>query len=239
MSKSSTWQWVTNWQPCPVCGKPDFAKMAADFRAAVRPEALDKLAASLGVSVESLTRLGVGWSAKHRAWSFPMQDAVGNVLGVRLRLVNGRKLSVKGGKEGLFIPSPRPNPLPEGEGTHAPLLIAGGPTDTAVFLDLGFSVVGRLSWIGGVELLVKLAREYRPAEIAIVADGDLAGQRGAETLGVVLLAYWQSVRIITPPIPFKDARAWRQGGATAADVQSLIDAAPVRKLTIAAKRKKT
>ena len=101
----------------PSNGKSNFAKLAADYRAAVRPEALDKLAAALGVSADSLTRLGVGWSAKHRAWSFPMQDAVGNVLGVRLRLPGGKKLSVTDSKEGLFISSPHPNPLPKGEGT--------------------------------------------------------------------------------------------------------------------------
>ena len=32
-------------------GKPDVAKMAADYRAAVRPEALTRLAVALGVSV--------------------------------------------------------------------------------------------------------------------------------------------------------------------------------------------
>ena len=48
----------------PGNGKPDFAKLAADFRAAVEPEALDKLAVALGVSVESLRRLGIGWSDK-------------------------------------------------------------------------------------------------------------------------------------------------------------------------------
>ena len=103
----------------PSNGKPDVAKLATDFRAAVRPEALGKLAVALGVSVESLTRLGIGWSAQRRAWTFPMRDAGGNVLVIRLRLPNGKKLSVRGGKEGLFVPNPHPNPLPEGEGTES------------------------------------------------------------------------------------------------------------------------
>jgi hypothetical protein len=67
----------------PVNGKVDFAKLAADSRQGVKPEALDKLAVSLGVSIESLRRLGVGWSAQHRAWSFPMSNAAGGVLGIR------------------------------------------------------------------------------------------------------------------------------------------------------------
>ncbi len=230
-------------------GEIDFNKLAADCVAAVQPEALDKLAASLGVSVESLRRLGVGWSAQHRAWTFPMQNADGAVLGIRLRLPGGKKISVKGGHEGLFLPSPHPNPLPEGEGTRVEnplpkgeraddmLLVAEGPTDCAALLDMGFDAVGRPSCEGGVKLLVELVRNQKPSGVVIVADSDAPGQRGAETLAIVLLAYSQSVRIISPPARFKDLRAWRQGGAMAADVQQAIDAAPVRKLRVLIRRK--
>ena len=61
--------------------KIDFAKLTNECAAAMQPEALTRLAAALGVSIESLVRLGMGWSARHRAWSVPMQDAAGNVLG--------------------------------------------------------------------------------------------------------------------------------------------------------------
>ena len=108
---------------------------------------------ALGVSVESLRRLGVGWSAKHRAWAFPMSNAAGDVLGIRLRLPGGKKLSVKGGKEGLVHSRRGPLRLPSG---RLLLLIAEGPTDTAALLDLGFSAVGRPSCTGGVKLLVEL-----------------------------------------------------------------------------------
>ena len=113
----------------------DFAKLAADFRAAVRPEALDKLAVALGVSVESLRRLGVGWSAKHRAWAFPMSNAAGDVLGIRLRLPGGKKLSGKR-RQGRAVHSRR-CPLSDCPATTDCLLIAEGPTDTAALLDLG------------------------------------------------------------------------------------------------------
>lgn len=206
-------------------GKVDCAKMAADFRAAVAFPSLNHVAEFLGPSVESLTRLGVGWSAKHRAWAFPMQDAVGNVLGIRLRLPGGKKLSVKGGNEGLF--------LPEGfDVAGGVLLIAEGATDTAALLDLGFSAVGRPSCSGGVKLLVEFVRKHRPVGVVIVADGDEPGRRGAEALAAVLVAYCPEVRVIAPPAPFKDARAWRQGGATAADVRTAIAAAPARRLAV-------
>jgi len=218
----------------------DLDKLAADFLAAVTPEALDKLVVALGVSAESLTRLGVGWSAQHRAWAFPMSNAVGNVLGIRLRLPGGNKISVKGGKEGLF--------LPEGLGTvvsvsqnQAPalLLIAEGPTDTAALLDLGFSTVGRPSCTGGVKLLVELTQKHRPEGVVIVADGDVPGRRGAETLAATLMAHCPMVRMIAPPAGVKDMREWRRGGATAADVQTAIDAAEVRKLPVSIRKRKS
>jgi hypothetical protein len=207
----------------------DFAKLAADFRAAVRPEALDKLAQSLAVSVESLRRLGIGWSVRHRCWSFPMSNAAGNVLGIRLRRPDGRKLSVRGGKEGLLIP--------DGLDAHDLLLTAEGPTDTAALLDLGFNVVGRPSCMGGVKLLVELARKLKPSGVVIVADGDAPGQRGAESLAVTLMAYCPAVRVITPPSGIKDAREWTRRGAAAGDVQAVIAAAPVRKLVVCVQRR--
>jgi hypothetical protein len=141
-----------------------------------------------------------------------------------ISLPDGRKLSVKGGKEGLFIP--------EGIDAHDLLLVCEGPTDTAALLDLGFSVVGRPSCMGGVALLVKMMQEHRPEGVVIVADADAPGQRGAESLAAVLVAYCPEVRVITPPAGVKDAREWRRRGATAADVQTAIDAAPVRKLAV-------
>jgi hypothetical protein len=202
----------------------DFAKLAADSQWAATPDAVANLATSLGVSAGSLRRLAIGWSSEHKAWTFPMQDVSDNVLGIRLRLPEGRKMSIRGGREGLFIPGA----LDQG----SRLLITEGPTDCAALLDLGFNAVGRPSCNGGVKLLVDLMQKYRPTEVVIVADGDEPGQRGAESLATVMCAYSTAVRIITPPVGIKDARGWKKNGATAAEVQAVIDAAPVRKLSI-------
>jgi DNA primase len=153
-----------------------------------------------------------------------MSDTAGRILGIRLRLAGGRKLSVKGGREGLF--------LPDDLDVDGRLLVTEGPTDCAALLDLGLSAVGRPSCTGGVNLLVELVRQRRRAEIAIIADGDAPGQRGAENLAAVLVAYCPAVRIITPPAGIKDAREWKRRGATAGDVAKIIDAAPMRKLEI-------
>jgi hypothetical protein len=203
----------------------DFDKLAAECRAAIHPAALARLAGDLGLSVLSLTRLGVGWSVQRRAWTFPMRSAGGAVLGIRLRCPGGCRLAIRGGHEGLFVP----DSLDLAGGR---LLIAEGPTDTAALLDLGFSAVGRPSCTGGVRLLVELVQRLAVPDVVIVADGDAPGQRGAESLAAVLVAYCPAVRVIGPPAGIKDARQWRQRGATASEVQEVIDAAPVRRLAI-------
>jgi hypothetical protein len=145
----------------------DLAEMAAQYRSAVNPRALETLAHSLGLSVESLIALKIGWSAHHRAWSFPMTDAAGAVLGIRLRRANGFKFAVQGGHEGLFIPATIRNT------DNGTLFICEGPTDTAAFLDMGFNpVIGRPSCNGGVKLLVDLVCDS-PAR----RSNDHGGQR--------------------------------------------------------------
>ncbi len=216
--------------PTPDSSGADFDRLAAEYQAAMKPQALYKLAGDLGLSVESLRSLSVGWSARRRAWSFPMRDAGGRVVGVRLRLPGGRKLSIKGGKEGLFIPT--------GLQSGGRLFIAEGPTDTAACLDWGFSAIGRPNCTGGVRHVVELVRRLQPSEVVIVADADESGLRGADRLASALVAYASAVRVITPANGLKDARAWKATGATRAAVQAAIDAVHVRRLTVTTRRRK-
>lgn len=217
------------WRSIRVVGRKsadstDFAKLAAEFIATSQPGDLMRLASRLDLSVASLRRLGVGWSASRRAWTFPMRDADGRIRGIRLRLCDGRKLSVKGGREGLFIPTDLD--------LSGRLLVCEGPTDAAAMLDLGLAAVGRPSCTGGVPLLVELVQQHQPVETVIVADGDGPGERGANHLAEVLVAYARSVRVISPPVGIRDARDWKQRGARTAEVIRIIEAAPFRRLAI-------
>ena len=206
----------------------DVARLAAQYQDAVDAIRLLRLSDSLGVSLESLCRLCVGWSAEHRAWSFPMTDSAGRVLGIRLRRPDGAKFSVTGGKEGLFVPSTV-------EGQNGPLLICEGPTDTAALLDMGFNnVVGRPSCTGGMKLLVELVRQRKPSSVVIASDGDEPGRRGADNLASVLVAYAPQVQVIAPPSGIKDVREWLQRGGTQQDIQAAIDAGPARRLVVRA-----
>jgi hypothetical protein len=155
--------------------------------------------------------------------------ADGKAVGVRLRLPDGRKLSIRGGKEGLFLPTRL--------GSGGRLLIAEGPTDTAALLDLGFAAVGRPSCSGGVGHVVDLVKRLGTAEAVVVADGDGPGLFGAEKLAARLLAYAPGVRVIAPPRGIMDARAWKRAGARAADVTAAIEAAEPRRLAVTATKK--
>ncbi len=201
--------------------RPDLAELATRFRDDVEPGRLAWLAQDLGVGVASLQRLGIGWCDSSNAWSFPMVSPDGQLLGFRLRTERGRKFSVSGGREGLFIPADF-----DGSGL---LLIAEGPTDTAALLGLGFEVVGRPSCTGGRAMLVALVLRLRPTEIVILADPDRPGLQGAAELARTLSLHHRRVSILEPPEGIKDARAWVQSGATRLEVEAAIrQAQPIR-----------
>lgn len=184
----------------------DFVELTDRYSRAVTDAALASLARSLGVSPAALRRLRVGYDGD--AWTFPMTDPSDRIVGIRRRLPNGRKLSVKGGAEGLFVPVD----LPE-TGT---LYICEGATDTAALLTLGFAAIGRPCCTGGVAFIVQVCRRR---DAVIFGDADAPGQAGASTLAQRLRLHCPSVRIIQPPEGINDAREWVRRGATAADIE--------------------
>ena len=220
-------------------GRRPFARLVAAMKAVKRDPAeladlhrrhvvaagpLAELAADLGVTIAALRRVGVGWSG--RAWSFPMVDACGRVVGLRYRdKSTGDKWAERGGSEGIFgdlgVWSARPPAV----------LIVEGPTDLAATLDmmceslpLGRCVaVGRPSCAGGVDVLRRLVRRLRPGKVGILADADEPGRQGADALARLLAADGTPVRVCRPPGGHKDVRAWRRaGGATGADLLALL-----------------
>lgn len=205
---------------------PDFDSLALDYIGRVDEAALARLAGDLGISRDSLQRLRIGWTGQ--AWAFPMTDVGGRVRGIRLRLTNGRKLAIRGGREGLFIPVHLPQ--------SSRLLISEGPTDTAALLDLGFAAIGRPSCSGGSRLAIDFVRSGKPSSVVIVADADPPGQRGAAALASMVALQCSDVRVITPPQPFKDARAWVQSGASQHDVDALIGQATPHRLAVVVRR---
>jgi phage/plasmid primase-like uncharacterized protein len=168
----------------------------------------ERHAAQLGVSVESLTALGVVWSGQHQGWLWPMRNDAGTMTGLRVRTEDGDKWAVKGSTAGIFLPSLTP---------QARVYAVEGGTDCAALLTLGLYAVGRHACLGQEEMLARFLVRIGARECVVVADADEPGQRGAEKL---LAALSVPACIITPPA--KDVRAAVRNGMTAAMVAGLV-----------------
>ena len=222
--------------PSPV--RKDLADLVAAYQHTVLDGWLEEFAEAEGLKVDALRRLGIGLAFDQgraagadagdvlrtppdaRCWTLPMRDGDHNVVGLLRRWGTGEKKTLLGSHLGLFIPTG----LQSGE----PLLLAEGATDTAAALGLGFESVGRPSSGAGADDLVRLVRKLNPADVVVFSDVDshYVGQRGARQVASRLAVYTRRLRITCAPPPFKDLRQWVKAGATAADVQGVIDAAP-------------
>ncbi len=204
-----------------------FKLMAEVWRRNMRPSYLLRAAELIGLPVDPLERLGVGWSVEHQATTWPMRNATGEIIGVRLRCPKtAAKWAVKGSRAGLFyVPDLLTIERPER------LIICEGPTDTAAMLAVGLHAVGVPSAGGGIDLLVAMCRRMRPEYLQIMADADGPGAAGAERVADALVIV-APVVIVTPLGGCKDSRAWVVGGAGKDAIVAAGDVAPVRQMTI-------
>jgi len=194
----------------------DFAALHQQYGRQITNQQLNDLSQQLGLSTQSLKRLSIGWDSE--AYTFPMSNSQGRIIGIRRRFPSGRKVSVTGSKNGLFMPT-----HVEGDG---PLLIVEGESDLAAALDLGFHAIGRPNCNSKIEMTAKAARGR--CEIVIVGDNDAVGRAGAEKLADALILHYHCVKIVYPPDDIKDLRQWLQAGLTHETLQQIIkDAKPV------------
>jgi hypothetical protein len=184
---------------------------------------LSELSQELGLSMESLARLNVGFFRK--CFTFPMRDGNNSFVGIRMRAKSG-KFAIPGSKNALFWPL---GVFAESDNI---LFICEGPTDTAALLDLGFDAIGRASCNTGLSYIKQMIEPY-DRQVVIMGDKDEAkykpdgtayypGQEGAVKLAEDLKEFVQHVRVIKPPY-WKDCRAWLHAGATAAMVMTLVN----------------
>jgi len=190
----------------PLPTKDMLALATKYFKRCEHPEILSGV---LGISGDSLRRVGLGYTG--RAWSFPMFDHYRRVVGIKLRPHQGRKFCVKGSHLGIN--------WPKGLTLDSPLLICEGETDCAAALDLGFNAIGRPSCTGGSMIIWAFLHRHRYREAWIIADTDDPGLNGADSLAHVLRQILH-VKIIHPPAA-KDLRAWHNSGATRSVVEAV------------------
>jgi len=191
--------------------RKNFKKLAELYKQQLTKDRLFWLSKRLNLSAESLIKLNVGWDGN--AFTFPMSNVDGRVIGIRRRFPNGAKVSVKGSKTGLFIPTDLSH--------ENVLLICEGPSDTAAALDLGFSAIGRPNCNSLIKMTASAVKGHK--DIVIVGDNDLAGKTGAERLAKYLALRCSTVRIIYPSDRIKDLRDWLRAGLTHDELLNIID----------------
>lgn len=222
-------------RPKPRRRRPPFAKFLPHWQRAAYTGPVAALAKQLGVSPESLRRIGIGWVSAEQlkelhteclgrgCWTFPMRDATGEVTGIRLRTLGGFKYSIDGSDGSGIVTADNITP-------GQPLLCPEGPTSLAALLTLGANAVGRPNNRTGVEALRAYVKRVRPATVYIVGDNDqrLAksgvwewpGLDGANAVAREI----PGAAVLMPPAEFKDVRVWLQSGARPADIQGWIAA---------------
>lgn len=127
---------------------------------------LTKLADTLGVSVESLCRLHVGYSFQHEAWTFAERNAAGEFVGINRRFNSGDKKREAGGESGLTFAD-------DWDAGDGPLLLVEGGSDVAACLTMVLNAVGRPSNTGGVKLLGELlANVPRTRPLIVIGERD-------------------------------------------------------------------
>ena len=212
--------------PKPVQSESDrlrVALMADVCRRNLTDQGREHLAKQLGLHPKSLRQLQVGWCASRCAYTWPMRDGSGTIIGIRLRDPNtGAKRSVQGSAAGLFYDPDRYANIESG----ARVWIAEGASDTAALLSVGLDAVGIPSAKSGGDQLLELGRRILPSEIVIVADGDSAGIESARLLRSELVIV-AGVRTIQPPNGVKDAREWINRGANRDELEREASAAEV------------
>ena len=168
---------------------------------------IHRLAESLGVSTEALGRLAVGWNGE--AWTLPMRDAAGAIVGMIRRWPNGDKKTVyRSPNNQLFFD---PETVPE-EGR---LLLPEGASDVAALYTIGLPAVGRTSNTAGKEALAELLANRPEVTPIVLAEydqnekGHWPGRDGAiSTAQHVANHLMRTVYWAFPPGGLKDARNW-------------------------------
>ena len=191
--------------PADIGPSTKMARIAAACRKRLTDELLTELAGQLCVSIASLVALGVGWSEKCQAWTFPERDDRERVIGILRRYRTGRKRTIKSSERGLYIPRGWR------ERTGA-LLLPEGASDTAALWDLGCAVIGRPSCSGGVQRLADLLI-WDKRDIIVVGendrkvDGTWPGRDGAKQVATELSELLgREITWVLPPADFKDVR---------------------------------
>lgn len=191
----------------PLRPKVDWQARADRYARQLTGDGRKYLSDQIAVGTSALSRQRVGWCPSRSVWTWPMQAADGNVVGIRTRDANGKKRADAGSDgNGLFL---GPDLCSEY------LLICEGPTDTAALIDCGYlSVAGRPSCRGGSRYVIDIIERLQPTAIVLIPDNDQAGLSGFADLAAAIanaeVISIDHIDAITPPPGISDVRDWAQ-----------------------------
>ena len=191
---------------------------AKHFQENANEGVLQYWARHLGVSADSLYRLGVGvvdgnWAMVHDmkyatdTLATPEMDGERNIVGIKLRKQDGYKCSIRGSSAGIYVP--------DQWNSGGPVLLVEGASDVAACLDLGYSVLGRPACTGGVLEFSKLLHGVaKSTPIIFLADNDEndAGIKGAKSSARELANYLGREIQVAIVRGVKDAREYLKEG---------------------------
>jgi hypothetical protein len=135
-----------------------------------------------------------------------MVSGIGKTVGIRLRAEDGRKWSVRGGHEGIFVPN----------GSARTAYVVEGPTDLAACLTLGLWGIGRPSCRGSVAHTQVAINRLHIQRAILVSDNDGPGIEGAKALASEL-----QIPVAAMLLPAKDLRQFLAYGGTRCLLDSL------------------
>jgi hypothetical protein len=136
--------------------------LVAEYRQKTPEKSLKNLADNLKLKPESLEKFKA-FQYQPGVYGFPMRDGWGRMCGVRLRCSDGKKLCIKGSRNGLFIPWRYPSEF---------LFLVEGPTDAAALEQIGLFSIGLPSCNGGRNDLKIYLSRFKFKMVVIVSDND-------------------------------------------------------------------
>jgi len=186
-------------RPAPI----NWRFLASYYWNLMTPELKKKLSESLGLGEHIVDVFMVGWDGE--AYTIPMRNGIGEIIGIQRRFPSGKKLVIKGSQCGIFIP--------RRWWRESYLLVCEGMSDAAALVEMYFPAIGRYNCSSGsVYIYEFLCRHPEIQRVIIISDADGPGYEGA----LRLCKYLSGVRkcAIMLPEGGKDVREWKKFGLT-------------------------
>lgn len=172
------------------------------------------LADELGLPPESTVTLSPAYMPDLNAWAFPMRNADGAIVGIRMRNHKAEKWALTGSHNALFIPTET--------GTAGTLWLPEGPTSTIACHAMGLRAIGRPSTNTGFDLIDQYMAMHKLTDAVCLVDDDKMDERTGKYPGLEWSAKLvqhllecnrrRTVRLVM--LPCKDARVlYRNYGA--------------------------